>query len=288
MAGAFSKNLANPDEIFRFPKGSEEIVDLGDITVGRVLTEPGWRWSKDVKPLVGGEWCQARHVGVVISGRFGVTLEDGSRLELGPNDVYEIPPGHDGYTVGDEPAVVIEWTGLRAFAGFRAGAKGRVLATLVFTDIVSSTAHAVRLGDVAWRELLSRHLEAVRSKIEDFGGREVKTTGDGMLVTFDGPALALQFAHAVCRAATNEDLEVRVGVHVGEVEVVGPDVRGAAVHAAARIMAEAGGNEVLASDTARALAEGSGFAFEERGTRVLRGLPGEWRVHAYRPADHQR
>lgn len=283
MEGAYSKNLDTPDETFRFPGGIEDIVDLGDITVGRVVTQPGWRWSKDVRPLVGGEWCQARHVGVVISGRLGITLQDGTRLEFGRNDVYQIPPGHDGYTVGDEPAVVVEWTGLRAFAGFRAGAKARVLATLVFTDIVDSTAFAAQLGDVAWRELLSQHLEAVRREIDNFNGREVKTTGDGMLVTFDGPARALQFAHAVCREASKEDLEVRIGVHVGEVEMVGADVRGVAVHAAARIMSEAAGNEILVSATTRTLAEASGFSFEELGSRTLRGLPGEWSLYAYRP-----
>lgn len=283
MASAYSKNLGDPDETFRFSGGIEDMVDLGDVTVGRVVTEPGWRWSKDVRPLVGGEWCQARHVGIVISGRLGVTLADGTQFELEPDDVYEIPPGHDGYTVGDEPAVVVEWTGLRAFAGFRTGTKGRILATLVFTDIVDSTVLAAQLGDIAWRELLSRHLEAVRAEIDRFGGHEVKTTGDGMLVTFDGPAQALQFAGGVCRAAAKEDMRVRIGVHVGEVEVVGSDVRGVAVHEAARIMSEAGDNEVLVSETTRVLAQATGLRFEERGTRTLKGLPGEWTLHAFVP-----
>jgi hypothetical protein len=87
------------------------------MTVARTVQDPGWRWSTDMQPLVGGEWCEARHFGVVISGRFGASLRDGTALEFGPLDVYDIPPGHDGYTIGEEAAVMIEWSGMRALAG---------------------------------------------------------------------------------------------------------------------------------------------------------------------------
>src|SRR6185312_11527216 len=117
----------------------------------------------------------------------------------------------------------------------------------------------------AWRDLLSQTFEAMRGELERFRGREVKTTGDGMLVTFDGSARAIQCAAAIRRAAREHDLELRVGVHVGEVELVGNDVRGVAVHEAARIMAEAGAGEILVSELTRGLA-GTGFAFEDRGT----------------------
>jgi class 3 adenylate cyclase len=274
-----SKNLGKPDETIRFPKVTEELVELGDLTVGRVISEPGWRWSTHVRPTVGGDWCQARHVGVVQSGRFGVVFNNGTTREFGPNDVYDIPPGHDGYTIGDEACVLIEWSGLRAFAGFRAGS-ARILATLLFTDLVGSTETAKRLGDVPWRALLSEHFEAARGELEKFRGREVKTAGDGLLAIFDGPAVALTCADAICRVAVRDGLSVRAAVHVGEVERVGADIRGVAVHEAARIMAQARGNEVLVSELTRNLAAASGFVFDDRGTYALKGLPGEWRLFA--------
>jgi class 3 adenylate cyclase len=276
-----SKNLRTPDETIRLPGITEDLVDLGDLTVGRTVQEPGWRWSTHARPIVGGDWCKARHVGVVLSGRFGALLKDGTVLDLGPDDVYDIPPEHDGYTIGDEPCVLLEWSGLRAFLGFRAGSHGRILATLLFTDIVDSTVIASQLGDVAWRELLSRHFEAVRAQMERFGGREVKTTGDGLLATFAGPAQALHCAAAICRAANQEGLHLRAGVHVGEIELVGSDVRGVAVHEAARIMAKAGEDEILVSEITRALALTSGLVFHDRGHHTLKGFPGQWRLFAY-------
>ena len=276
-----SKNLRTPDETIRLPGITEELVDLGDLTVGRSVQEPGWRWSTHTRPIVGGDWCKARHVGVVLSGRFGAQLKDGTMLDLGPDDVYDIPPEHDGYTIGDEPCVLLEWSGLRAFVGFRSGSHGRVLATLLFTDLVDSTVIASQLGDVAWRELLSRHYEAVRAQMERFGGREVKTTGDGLLATFAGPAQALHCAAAICRAANQEGLHLRAGVHVGEIELVGSDVRGVAVHQAARIMAKAGEDEILVSEITRTLALTSGLVFQDRGHHTLKGFPGQWRLFAY-------
>jgi class 3 adenylate cyclase len=284
VSTAHSKSLDEPDDVQRFPGIAAELVDLGDVTVGRYTAEPGWRWSTHVRPEVGGESCQARHVGVMISGRLGIRLDDGTTFELGPNDVYDIPPGHDGYVIGHEHLVNIEWAGTRAFAGYRSG-HGRTLATLLFTDIVESTALAKQLGDVAWRTRLSTHFEAARAQLERFRGREVKTTGDGLLATFDGPALALQCAGAIRAAAGREGLEIRVGVHVGEVELVGTDVRGVAVHEAQRIMAQAASDEILVSETTRALALTSGLSFADRGTHSLKGLPGEWHLFAYTPSD---
>jgi class 3 adenylate cyclase len=276
-----SKNLRTPDEAIRFPGVTEDLVDLGDLTVGRSVQQPGWRWSTHLRPIVGGDWCKARHVGVVLSGRLGAQLKDGTVLELGPDDVYDIPPEHDGYTIGDEPCVLLEWSGIRAFAGFRVGSHGRMLATLLFTDLVDSTVMASQVGDVAWRELLSRHFEAVREQVERFGGREVKTTGDGLLATFAGPAQALYCAVAICRAANREGLHLRVGVHVGEVELVGSDVRGVAVHEAARIMAKAREDEILVSEITHTLAVSSDLAFQDRGRHTLKGLPGQWRLFGY-------
>jgi class 3 adenylate cyclase len=281
MAAVRAKSLTSPDQTLEFPGITVQQVDLGDLTVGRIVTEPGWRWHTHVRPQIGGDWCEARHVGVVLSGRFGIEMRDGTTLEFGPLDVFEIPPGHDGYTLGDTPCVQIEWSGLRAFAGFRlAGTHNRALVTLLFTDLVDSTVMAKRFGDVAWRDLLSNHFEATRAELERHRGREVNTTGDGLLATFDAPAAALRCALAINRAAAREGLQIRASVHVGEVELVGTDVRGIAVHEAARILGEAGANEILMSATTRALAGGSGFDFENRGRRVLKGLEGEWELFA--------
>lgn len=273
------KNLEQPDERQEFGKLVRHLVEIGDFTVGRYVNAPGWRWSTHIKPLVGGDWCQARHVGVILSGRLGVIFPDGTSTILEPNDVYEMPPGHDTYTVGDEPCVNLEWSGSRAFAGFKAGGN-RELATLMFTDLVGSTETAAGMGDVAWRAHLSAHFEAIRARLLDYRGQEVKTTGDGFLARFSGPAQALACAKRICDSAQRDGLGIRVGIHVGEVEIVGSDVRGIAVHEAARIMAHAGANEILISELTRTLASPAGFAFNDRGTHTLKGLAGEWRLFA--------
>jgi class 3 adenylate cyclase len=276
-----SKNLGSPDEVLTFPRLTVRMVDLGDITVGHFVNEPGWRWYNDVRPTVGGEWCQARHLGIVLSGRLGVRLSDGTELEFGADDVFDIPPGHDGWTIGDEPCVQIEWAGIRAFAGFPTGIHSRVLVTLLFTDLVDSTAHAARIGDTRWRDLLSQHYEAARVELERYRGHEVDTTGDGLLATFAAPAPALQCAAAIRRAARREGLSIRAGVHVGEVEQVGRGLRGVAVHEAARIMAQAGPDEILVSETTRLFARAPQLEFEDRGVHSLKGLEGDWRLAAF-------
>jgi len=281
MPEVISKSFESPDDVVEFPLIRTRIVELGDLTVGELVSEPGWRWSAHVRPTVGGDWCQARHVGCIVSGRLGIDFPDGTRSEFAPGDVFDIPPGHDGYTIGDEPCVHLEWMGIRAWAGFSTGFHSRVLVTLLFTDLVDSTRMASELGDTRWRHLLSEHYETVRAELERFGGREVSTTGDGLLATFEGPARALYSAAAIRRAAERVELQVRIGVHVGEVELVGEDVRGIAVHEAARIMAAASPGEILVSDMTRALAGAAGLAFEDRGTKTFKGLDGEWRLAAY-------
>src|SRR5262245_26627172 len=283
MAESVSKSFERPDDVVEFPKIRSRVVELGDVTVGELSSEPGWRWSEHVRPTVGGEWCQARHVGFIVSGRLGIDFVDGTSIVLEPGDVFDIPPGHDGYTVGEEPCVNIEWRGIRAWAGFPTGIHSRVLRTLLFTDLVDSTTMAAELGDARWRELLSRLFEVSREELERFGGREVDTTGDGMLATFDGPAKALHCAAALRRCGEEHDVQIRVGVHVGEVELVGADVRGIAVHEAARVMAAAEPGEILVSELTRSLAGAAGLSFEDRGTRELKGLNGDWKLFAYVP-----
>jgi class 3 adenylate cyclase len=222
-------------------------------------------------------------VGVVISGRVHFISEDGTEMEAGPEDAYDIPPGHDAYVVGDEPLVQIEWQGLRTFVGSRGSIRGRRLTTLLFTDLVGSTSTAAELGDAAWREMLADHYQSARNELDRFGGREVKTTGDGILAIFEGPAAALRCAAAIRSAAGSQGLQIRAGVHVGEVDLVGTAVEGLAVHQAARIMAVAGPQEILASEITRSLLMASGIELLERGRHALKGLPGEHRLFAYLP-----
>ena len=159
----------------------------------------------------------------------------------------------------------------------------RVLATVMFTDIVGSTQKASALGDTLWREVLERHHTLVARELERFRGREVKQLGDGFLATFDGPARAIRCGLALAQASREAGLEIRVGLHTGEVEVMGDDVGGIAVHIAARVGAKAETGEVLVSSTVKDLVAGSGIAFSERGTHTLKGIPDEWKLFAVDP-----
>jgi class 3 adenylate cyclase len=165
--------------------------------------------------------------------------------------------------------------------GVRPGpATGRVLATVLFTDIVDSTRLATELGDRRWRALLEDHQRLVRDHLRRCGGREVKTTGDGFLAIFDGPTRAAECARAIADEMPALGIEVRAGLHAGEVELIGDDVGGIAVHVAARIAALAGGREVLASRTVRDLAAGSGIEFAAAGRHALKGVADEWDVYS--------
>jgi class 3 adenylate cyclase len=156
----------------------------------------------------------------------------------------------------------------------------RVLATVLFTDIVGSTEKATAVGDRAWRELLERHHELVRRQLVRFRGKEVDTAGDGFFASFDGPARAIRCARAVIDALQELDLEVRAGLHTGECELVDGKVAGIAVHTGARVSSFAQPGEVLVSSTVKDLVAGSGIAFSDRGHAELKGIPGEWRLYA--------
>jgi class 3 adenylate cyclase len=156
----------------------------------------------------------------------------------------------------------------------------RVLATVLFTDIVGSTARAAELGDRAWRALLERHHATVRAMLGRYRGKEIDTAGDGFFATFDGPARAVRCAQAIVEALRPLGLEVRAGVHTGEVETIDGKVGGMAVVIGARVAAVAGAGEILVSQTVKDLVAGSGLTFEDRGARELKGVPDEWRVYA--------
>jgi len=156
----------------------------------------------------------------------------------------------------------------------------RVLATVLFTDIVGSTEHLARLGDRRWQDVLEDHYRAARRELGRHRGREIKTTGDGMLATFDGPARAVRCAAAIRDRARSMGVEVRAGLHTGEVEILEQDLGGMAVHIGARVAAAADASEILVSSTVKDLVVGSGLQFEERGTHELKGVPGNWALYA--------
>jgi pimeloyl-ACP methyl ester carboxylesterase len=181
--------------------------------------------------------------------------------------------------LGDQDAIIEE---IEEFlTGARRGPEStRLLATLLFTDIVGSTERVAQLGDEKWRELLEAHKVVLRQEIERFRGREVATAGDGFVATFDGPARAVRCALAARDAVSSLGLELRAGLHTGEIELAGDDISGIAVHICARIASEAQAGEVLVSATVRDLAAGSGLSFQDRGLRALKGVPQEWRLFA--------
>jgi class 3 adenylate cyclase len=155
----------------------------------------------------------------------------------------------------------------------------RVLATVVFTDIVGSTEHAARLGDRSWGELVERHHATVRSLLARYHGAEVDSAGDGFFATFDGPARGVRCAQQIVRAVEQLGLEVRVGVHTGEVRTIAGKVGGMGVVIGARVGSTASGGEVLVSSTVKDLVAGSGLAFEDRGEHELKGVPDRWRLY---------
>lgn len=265
------KSLGDPDESRRLARGIVQLARVGSLTVGRGILEPGWRWSTDVRQLTDTRSCQIHHQRLLLAGRFRVEMDDGETAEFVANDVFDVPPGHDGWVVGDETVVILDFFGSVGAIGLPSGHE-RVVTTLLMSDIVDSTATAGRLGDAAWKQLLAEHNRVVRTQLDRFRGHEVNTTGDGFLATFASAASALRCAEAIREAVRGLGIELRVGVHTGEVEVLPSDIGGIAVHAAARIMALGGPSEIIVSSTTRGLIEETGLRFEERGRHQLKGL----------------
>ncbi len=255
---------------------------MGDASISRNVFQPGAHCALGGRKLIGNrravESCQAHHSGVILDGRLRVEMDDGSALDLGPNDVFDIPPGHDGWVVGDHPMRAINWSGVRTWLPDPESGE-RVVATLLITDIVGSTEVATTLGDGPWRDLLGQHNREVRDQLDRYRGREVNTTGDGFVAVFDGAARAISAGQGILERAHSLGLEVRVGVHTGEVELVGDDVRGAAVHEAARIAADAPAGGIQVSSTTFQLASAAGFGFEYQGEREFKGISGPRSVY---------
>ncbi len=268
------RRFSEPSDVRTIPRGRIDIVELDDTVVGRMIYEPGWRWSVDIQPIAGTDTCQYHHLGITLSGRLRAQMPDGTELEIGPGDVFEIPPGHDAWVVGDEPWVSVDFEAMRTYGKQRDARDERTLASIVFTDIVDSTRRAEELGATRWRDLVGEHNRKASMAIDRHRGRLVKTTGDGVLAQFDGAERAVRAAAAIREAAKGLGLEIRAGVHTGEVQTVAGDVRGIAVHTAARIMADAESGEILVSATVMDLLDGSGLAFEDAGIHELKGLHG--------------
>lgn len=274
------RTFDDPDDALALDKLDARIVSLGGLAIGHNTHQPGWRWSEYIRPIVKTEWCETHHVGIALSGRFRFHLSSGLEFEVGPHDVFDIPPGHDGWVVGDDPYESVEWTGVRSWIPEHDLMADRTVATLVFLDIVSSTEMASRLGPVRWAELMGIHEARIRDVLTRFRGREVKPTGDGVLATFESAHRAVHAVRALRDVAAGLGLTIRVGVHTGEVEVTEDDIRGIAIHEAARILSMARPSEILVSATTRALTEESGFEFEDRGEHHLRGLSSPRRLYA--------
>jgi class 3 adenylate cyclase len=222
--------------------------------------------------MVGTTSCLAHHVHVLISGRFAVRLDDGEEAAFEAGDVFDLPPGHDAWVVGDEPVDLLDISGNVTEFGMPT-TSARVVATLLMSDIVGSTETLARVGDQTWKQMLADHDRLVRSEFRRSRGREIVTTGDGFLAEFDSAASALECALRICDGVKELGVQVRVGVHTGEVERVDDDVRGLAVHMTARVMSAAGASQVFATTTTRLLSTGGSFTFEQRGAQTLKGLP---------------
>jgi pimeloyl-ACP methyl ester carboxylesterase len=196
-------------------------------------------------------------------------------------------PGIDHVPWGEDADAILDE--IEEFlTGVRHGPEpDRVLATVLFTDIVGSTERAAALGDRRWRDVLEQHHTLVRRELDRFRGREIDTTGDGFLATFDGPARGVRCARAVGEGVHALGLEVRAGLHTGEIELLDDKVSGLAVHIGARVAAAAGPGEVLVSSTVKDLVAGSGLRFQDRGLQPLRGVPGEWHLFALEPGGRE-
>jgi class 3 adenylate cyclase/pimeloyl-ACP methyl ester carboxylesterase len=255
--GALERSIGTPSSVVRqFRFGAEldvrTVLPLIDVPT-LVMHSPHMRWPEAQARYTAEHIRGARYVNMPGFGSWDVFKQDAFC------DVIE------EFLTGQRPPV---------------GDVDRVLATVLFTDIVDSTGHAAVLGDRRWRELLEKHHALVRRQLERYRGREVDTTGDGFLATFDGPARAVRCAASIREAVAGVGLAIRAGLHTGECELIGNRVAGIAVHLGARILALAGPGEVLVSTTVKDLVAGSGLCFADRGVHTLKGVPGEWHLFA--------
>ncbi len=282
MAHSQRKSVDMPDEERPIPNGKVEIWNLGDFVIGRATFNPGWRWSVDVKPIAGTEWCDYHHLGLMVEGQMHFVTAEGLEMDLMAGHMYEILPGHDAWVVGDVPVVQYDFAGMRTFAIPASGRAERILATLVCTDVVDSTATAERVGPGTWATMLADLNAGCRRQIDKFRGKVATTTGDGIIGMFDGAERAIRCAAAMSEAAAAMGVSVRVGVHTGEIELIPDDIRGVAIHVLTRVTALAGPGEILVSGTTHELVADSDLQFEDRGQHELKGVTGARQIWALR------
>src|SRR5687767_6052365 len=218
------RDLGEPEAVVTNPLGATYQVRLAGTVVSRHVLQPGWSWQTHAQPLVGTASCELYHRGVVLRGRMGVRTDEGEEVVIGPNQVFDLPPGHVTWVDGDEQLVMVDWAG-GAGLGTQPGEGARVLATILFTDIVDSTALARDAGDASWKRTVSMHDDVVRGVLAGFGGREVETAGNSFLVVFDSAEGAIRCGLALVRALDAIRLPIRVGIHSGEVVVSDDQVR---------------------------------------------------------------
>ncbi len=270
-----------PDETRDFEKGVLELIKVGPLTFGLETLEPGWRWSEHVKPLAGTELCEFHHVGYQVSGVWACEDRDGKLIEIGPGDIFDTPPGHDAWVIGDEPCVTLDFQGIADWAMRQTVA--RVLTTVLFADIVGSTQLVEQIGDRAWQRLLAQYREDVGLVLSEMGGTLVDTAGDGILARFDSPLAAVRAAIGIGEVADRLGIKTRAGVHTGEVELSAEALTGLAVHIGARVLAEAGPGEVIVTATTHDLTADAGISYDSRGSVELRGVSGPRQLYAVRP-----
>lgn len=274
------RTFDDADEHREFEEGFVDLISMAGVTFGRETLRPGWCWSKHVRTIADTERCEFHHVGYQVSGRWIVEDRDGVQQEIGPGDVFDTPPGHDSWVIGDEPCVTIDFQGIADWAA--RGSSPRTLTTVLFTDIVGSTETIARIGDIAWRKLKAQYDERVSTALMDHGGALVDTSGDGAFARFGSPAAALRAARAIVAGGDRIGLPTRAGVHTGEVELKESAVTGMTVHVGARVMAQAGAGEVLATSTTRDLTLDGGFDLVEKGTYELKGVTGPRTLYSLR------
>jgi class 3 adenylate cyclase len=281
IRGVEVRDLRRPEAVVSYPLGENQQVRLAGTVISRIVLQPGWSWREHAQPMVGTASCGLYHRGAVLTGRLGIRTDAGEELVIGPDHVFDIGPGHIIWVEGDDELVMLDWAGGAGF-GVAPGTGGlRVIRTMLFTDIVDSTGRAQRRGDAAWRRTVDMHDDVVRSVLMTFGGEEMGAAGDSFLILFDSAERAIRCALALVPALATIGISIRAGIHSGEVILAEEQVRGVAVHVAARIEAEAAPGEVLVSPVTRELAEGGqAFAFEARGRHRLKGVEREHELFA--------
>ena len=278
MGAIRRKSFEDPDGLRELPLLTVSLARIGSHTIGRGVVQPGWHWSEHLAPVMRTESCPVHHVQVLLSGHFAVRMDDGEEVAFQPGDVMDIPPGHDAWVVGDEPAVLIDFAGNIDLLGLPREHE-RMVTTLLMTDIVDSTrsptAWVTPPGSRCFRSLPAgpRPAHPLRRIRGQYHRRRLPRH-------LPERGRRAPMRAAILDALRDTGIEVRIGVHTGEVEPIGNNIGGVAVHAAARIMALAGPSEVFASAMTVGLAEGSGLAFESQGAREVKGL--ERPIEVYR------